>query len=97
MAVGDGTPGPGRPKGSQNKLTKTVKEAFGEAFARLQEDPEAAHNLIVWGMANPKEFYQLASKLIPTEVDATVRGSLIDTLASLGKPAGSTGDDPKVA
>lgn len=89
MAVGDGTPGPGRPKGLQNKFTRSVKEAFGEAFAKLQEDPDAHYALAVWGKDNPKEFYQLASKLIPTELDATVRGSLVDVLSSFGKPAGS--------
>jgi len=95
MAVGDGTPGPGRPKGSQNKLQRTVKAAFGEAFENLQSDPEC--NLETWGRANPKEFYQLASKLIPTEIDATVRGSLFDVLAGLGSGTGSKANDPPVA
>ena len=95
MRVGDGTPGPGRPKGVPNKLTRSVKEAFGEAFEKLQDDENA--NLLVWAQANPKDFYTLASKLIPTEVDATVRGSLLDVLASFGRPGSSKSDDPPLA
>lgn len=95
MAVGDGTPGPGRPKGVQNKLTRTVKEAFGQAFEKLQDDPDC--NLETWGRANPKEFYQLASKLIPTEVDATVRGNLFDVLAGLGSSTAGKTDNPPMA
>jgi hypothetical protein len=30
--VGDGTPGPGRPKGLQNKTTVTIREAILKAF-----------------------------------------------------------------
>ena len=60
----------GRTKGSPNKLTRTVKECVLEAFNQLQEDPNA--NLFEWGKKNPKDFYQVAAKLIPTEVQATV-------------------------
>lgn len=65
-------PGPGRPKGSPNKLTKTVREAFEEAFTEMQKDPKAAHALGPWGMKNPDKFYLLSSKLIPTQVQAQV-------------------------
>jgi hypothetical protein len=60
----------GRGKGVTNKITKTVKETVLEAFNILQLDPKA--NLISWGKENPKDFYQVAAKLIPTEVNATV-------------------------
>ena len=73
----------GRPKGVPNKLTKTVKDAFGEAFSKLQDDPNV--NLATWGRENPREFYQLASKLIPTEINAKVSG-LREVLSELNTP-----------
>lgn len=56
----------GRQKGTPNKATATVKEAFAEAFEILQSDEES--NLIQWGKENTTEFYKLASKLIPLQV-----------------------------
>jgi hypothetical protein len=58
----------GKPKGAQNKLTKSVKEAFEIAFNELQGDSEA--NLTNWAKDNTTEFYKLAAKLIPTSVNA---------------------------
>lgn len=68
----------GRPKGAINKLTKTVKERVLEAFNELQEDAEA--NLVTWGMKNPKDFYQIAAKLIPTEVNTQITSDGIANL-----------------
>lgn len=55
--------GKGRPKGSPNKLTATVKQVFEDAFNKLQEDK--LQNILEWGKRNPTEFYKLASKMIP--------------------------------
>lgn len=93
MAVGDGTPGPGRPKGSTNKLTRAVKDAFQAAFEDLQGDE--SNNLLAWAQANPTDFYKLASKLIPSEINASVTGNLTATIAGLGK-SGSGKNDPAV-
>lgn len=60
----------GKPKGAVNKLTKTVKETVLAVFNDLQSDP--AVNLLEFGKKHPKEFYQIASKLIPTEIAANV-------------------------
>ncbi len=57
----------GRPKGAQNKLTKTVKETVMAVFEDLQTDPKA--NLLTWAKDNATEFYKIASKLIPSEVE----------------------------
>lgn len=62
--------GAGRPKGSKNKVSKTIKAAFERAFTTLQRDPKA--RLAVWARANPTDFYKLASKLIPQEVKSEV-------------------------
>jgi hypothetical protein len=60
----------GRPKGAQGKLTKTVKETVLAAFNDLQSDPK--NNILAFAKQNPKEFYQIAAKLIPTEINAKV-------------------------
>ncbi len=65
----------GRQKGTPNKITKTVKETVLAAFNDLQSDPTV--NLITWGKANPKDFYIIAAKLIPTELSGEVATKII--------------------
>jgi hypothetical protein len=60
----------GRKPGSQNKTTIAVKEAFRQAFEILG----GTQAMVVWAQENPTQFYQLYSKLIPTEIDATISG-----------------------
>lgn len=60
----------GRKPGSPNKSTVAVKEAFRQAF----DDLGGTSALVTWAMENPTQFYQLYSKLIPTEIDATLSG-----------------------
>jgi hypothetical protein len=60
----------GRPKGATNLLNRTVKETVLKVFHDLQTDPRA--NLLEWGKKNPGMFYQIAAKLIPTEISANV-------------------------
>lgn len=57
---------PGRPKGTPNKLTKTVKETVLSVFNDLQKDKR--HNLTAFAKAHPRDFYAIAAKLIPTEM-----------------------------
>lgn len=61
---------PGRKPGTTNKLTRAVRDTVLETFNHLQADPKV--NLLAWGKENPKEFYQIAAKLIPTELTADV-------------------------
>lgn len=63
----------GRPKGSQNKLTKTVRETILEAFNKLQEDPKV--NIVQFAKDYPRDFYTIAAKLIPTEIRGTINTS----------------------
>lgn len=73
---GEGKPaGSGRKKGSQNKLTRTVKETVLAAFNELQDDPKA--NIVAWGKRNPKDFYAVAAKLIPTEITGQIEQTVI--------------------
>ena len=57
----------GREKGSLNTHTKHVKDVLATAFSDLQNDPE--NNLLSWAKENPTEFYKLAAKLIPTQME----------------------------
>ena len=61
---------PGKPKGAKNKLTISVKETVMSAFEDMQNDPKA--NIVTWGKENPTEFYKIAAKLIPTELNANL-------------------------
>jgi hypothetical protein len=63
--VGDGTPGPGRPKGSQNKTTVAVKQALAEAF----EGIGGVSALITWAREQPGEFYKLWGRMLPLEAN----------------------------
>jgi hypothetical protein len=73
----------GRPRGVPNKLTTTIREAVLEAFSELQKDPN--NNLLAWGKQNPSLFYQIASKLIPTEINHSLDNKVIRVITP-GKP-----------
>lgn len=63
----------GRPKGAENHLTKqmrTVKETVLNVFNQLQDDPET--DLISFAQKYPRDFHQIAAKLIPAEITANV-------------------------
>lgn len=85
MAKGGKRSGSGRKAGVPNKLTKTVKEAFENAFNAMQEHPGV--KLEEWGKENPTEFYKLASKLIPSEINAKVSAH-VDVVGLLAKVKG---------
>jgi hypothetical protein len=57
----------GRQRGTPNRVTRAILEHFAEAFELLQEDKTV--NLVSWAKANPTEFYRLASKLIPLQLE----------------------------
>ncbi len=73
----------GRKKGTPNKVTKSVKDTVLAVFNELQNDPKA--NLHEWGKNNPTAFYQIASKLIPTDLKATVEAKQIIYRVGYGK------------
>jgi hypothetical protein len=65
----------GRAPGTPNKVTRTVREAFERAFTLLQENDEA--KLEEWAKRNTTEFYKLAAKLIPADINAHLTGGLV--------------------
>lgn len=56
-------PGPGRPKGSKNRVNLAFRDAIVEAFEELG----GVQTLVKWGKKNPTEFYKIAARLIPIE------------------------------
>lgn len=62
----------GRKPGQVNKTTASMKEAFREAFDELGGAPALAK----WAEKNPGEFYKLASKLIPVQLQGELAGAL---------------------
>jgi len=52
--IGDGRPGPGRPKGSSNKTTTALKEAILLAAAEVGEDNEGKGVSLVTSAASPR-------------------------------------------
>lgn len=64
----------GRKPGSLNKTTRTVKETVLAVFNDLENDPKKG--LLKWAKDNETEFYKIASKLIPNEVNANLDANL---------------------
>jgi len=71
--VGDGTPGPGRPKGSRNKATVAVKEAVLAAL----EGAGGVKYLEQQARDNPTAFLTLVGKVLPLQVDANHGGKVV--------------------
>lgn len=73
--------GPGRPKGMKNKSSTMFLEALSDAVQAMQNSKD--HNLFAWGKKNPTEFWKIASKLLPTsiqaDIDVTSGGDVIRT------------------
>jgi hypothetical protein len=66
--VGDGTPGPGRPKGSPNKTTLVAKEVIATAAEKLG----GVERMVNWAKEDPlneRAFWStIYPKLIPLQV-----------------------------
>ena len=59
------TPGSGRQAGSPNKITTAFKDAIRVAF----DDIGGRRAFADWARANPGDFYRIAARLIPAEVN----------------------------
>lgn len=59
----------GRQKGTPNKYTLSMKDAVLETFAQLGE----VKHMVAWATENPSDFYRIAAKLIPTQIEADVK------------------------
>lgn len=64
--------GKGRPKGSVNKSSASVKAALQSAYDAIGGDV----NFALWASANSTEFYKLWSKMLPQEVSGPEGGPI---------------------
>lgn len=62
--VGDGTPGPGRPKGKQNKNTTLLKDMILQALDKAG----GIEYLAAQAEENPGPFMSLVGKVLPTQI-----------------------------
>lgn len=96
---GERTPGSGRKAGTPNKITRTVKEIIAGAVQAAQEDPKHPANVAVFSKTHPREFWQVASKLIPEEIKATLAGQVRYEIGVVVEAMGATpapgGGDPE--
>ena len=82
----------GRQPGSQNELTKTVKETVLKVFNDLQNDPKV--NLEAFGKKYPRDFYQIAARLIPTEINAKINKVKLEIVRTNTTEAEGTPPEP---
>ena len=81
--VGDGTPGPGRPKGSVPKVTKTIRDAVMQAFDEVG-GPAYLVRLANGTQSDRAAFTSLLNKVLPTQITANVEGGIKLELSWLG-------------
>ena len=66
------TPGSGRQAGSPNKITTAFKDAVRIVYDDIGGHPAFA----AWARENPTEFYKIAARLIPSEVNVKADSTL---------------------
>ena len=69
-AIGKGKPGPGRPKGSPNKVTRALKEAILEAAEAAGGKGGIVAYLTRQAKENPRAFLPLLGRILPIEVNS---------------------------
>jgi hypothetical protein len=76
---GDGTPGPGRPKGVPNKATALLKDAILKATETAGGgEPDGLVNyLVAQAKQNPVAFMTLLGKVLPLQVSGEKGGNII--------------------
>lgn len=71
--IGKGQPGPGRPKGSQNKTTKALKDMILAAL----DKKGGIDYLVVQAEENPTAFLTLVGKVLPLDVNNKHEGQVV--------------------
>lgn len=70
--VEGGKAGPGRPRGSKNEVKQSVAVMIQTALEKAHTDGGVGY-LVEQAEKNPKAFMTLVGKLVPRQVDATLR------------------------
>ena len=83
---GDGTPGPGRPKGLPNKTTALLKDAILMAAETAGGgEPDGLVNyLVAQAKQNPGPFMTLLGKVLPMQVSGEEGGNIIVEIVKRG-------------
>lgn len=74
--VGDGTPGPGRPKGVPNKTTALLKDAILQAAHKAGGDGGMVQYLTEQAEKNPGPFMSLLGKVLPMQITGEDGGAI---------------------
>src|SRR5688500_11588868 len=76
-AITEGDPRwPGRPRGSPNRTTIAMRNAISAVFQDLQthcKGPGEYPHFLAWAQDNPTEFYRIAARQLPLQIEATSR------------------------
>lgn len=82
LGIGKGKPGPGRPKGVPNKSTQLLKDAILKAAD--QSHPEGMVGYLqVQAIENPGPFMALLGKVLPMQVEGSMKVGVDDTIGAL--------------
>jgi len=88
-------PGPGRPKGSQSKTTKTLKEAILLAAEKVGEDGKGKEGLTGYlvGLARsePKAFSALLGRVLPLTIGSDGAGLVVTVKDYTGRSRDAEG------
>jgi len=67
--------GSGRPKGTPNKLTTSFKELVMQTYEALEKKKDKG--MANWAIKNETDFYKIAARLIPAEMQNQITGELL--------------------
>jgi hypothetical protein len=88
LKIGEGKPGPGRPKGVPNKTTALLKDAVLQAATDAGNGDMAAY-LKARAIDNPGPFLALLGKVLPLQVGG-IDGQAIEINVNIGGNAGKS-------
>lgn len=83
-------PGAGRKVGSRNRATRAFKEAVSAVFRQGGGE----NWLLRWAKRHPTEFFAIAARLAPKEIDLTEAGDLSTGVCVVRLPDNSRGPVP---
>jgi hypothetical protein len=103
--IGEGKPGPGRPKGLPNRTTALLKDAILKAGEKAGGKDGLVGYLETQAKENPGPFMALLGKVLPMQMtgpddgpiqtqDVNARGKLASRIAGLAS-RGTADDDPE--
>ena len=84
-----GKRGPGRPKGSPNKLSRDIKQAVIEAF----EQAGGKDYLARQAKENPQAFMTLLGKVLPTQITGDPDNPVVTRIETVVVDAGPDAQD----